>query len=26
MGGSRGNAAGIVSQRLRLWRAEDMTP
>ena len=25
-GGSRGNAADIVSQRLRLWRAEDMTP
>ena len=25
-GGSRGNAADIVSQRLRLWRAEDMPP
>ena len=25
-GGSRGNAADIVSQRLRLWRTEDMTP
>ena len=25
-GRSRGNTADIVSQRLRLWRAEDMTP
>ena len=25
-GGSRGSSADIVSQRLRLWRAEDMTP
>ena len=25
-GGSRGNAADIVSERLRLWRAKDMTP
>ena len=24
-GGSRSNAADIVSQRLRLWRAEDIT-